>query len=148
MTMPVYNYVIIDGHYYVVQNGTYLRKWQRQFTATLAANIVELNFIDRGPGIKTYNLTLLLSSWDPSSTMYKLIFPNDSAIADINLQRQNLEASYGKIATQIQLVDPFGESPPGGLAYFTSLIENIPPYSSIQKPYISMDVELIGSSAI
>ena len=55
----LYRYVVIDGKKYAVAQGTYIRKWQRQFTATLVANIVELNFVDRGPGIKTYNFTLI-----------------------------------------------------------------------------------------
>ena len=56
--MIAYEFVIIDGFKYAVQQGTYKRNWKRQFTATLAANLVELNFIDRGPGIKTYDFTL------------------------------------------------------------------------------------------
>lgn len=138
----VYRYVIIDGYKYAVQQGTYLRKWQRQFNAQLVANIVELNFIDRGPGIKTYNFTLLLATWDPTSTPYK-----DGITQTLSQQRAHLEASYMKINASMQFVDPFGDTPDLGGVYFTSLNENIPVYSTDQKAYLLMDIELIESKA-
>lgn len=136
----VYRYVIIDGHKYAVQQGTYLRKWQRQFTAQLVANLVELNWIDRGPGIKTYNFTLLLATWQSDSQPYQ-----DGITQTMDQQRINLEVSYKKISTALQFVDPFGDSPDLGGVYFTNLAENIPPYSTVQKPYLLMDVEIIES---
>lgn len=138
----MYRYVIIDGHKYAVQQGTYLRKWQRQFTATLVANIVELNWIDRGPGIKTYNFSLILCTWPTNSQPYE-----DGIIETLDQQRANLEASYSKIATSIQFVDPFGESPSLGGVYFTNLNESIPQYSTVQRPYVIGDIELIESKA-
>ena len=138
----VYRYVIIDGFKYAVQQGTYIRKWQRQFTATLVANIVELNFVDRGPGIKTYDFSLHLVTWDPTSEPYK-----DGITQTMDQQRQQLEASYLKVNTSLQFVDPFGETPTLGGVYFTNLTENFPSYSTVQKPYLIMDIELIESKA-
>jgi hypothetical protein len=136
----LYRYVVIDSYKYAVQQGTYIRKWERQFTATLAANIVELNFVDKGPGIKHYNFTLLLNTWDTTSQPYK-----DGVTQTLDQQRTNLEASYLKVATAVQFLDPFGEAPTLGGVYFTSLNENLPPYSTVEKPYLLMDIELVES---
>lgn len=138
----VYPFVIIDGFKYAVQQGTYLRKWQRQFTATLVANIVELNWIDRGPGVKTYDFTIIVNTWSPDSIPYKA-----GITQTFDQQISNLEASYIKVSASLQFVDPFGNSPTLGGVYFTNLTENVPNYSSVQKPYVLMDVELIESKA-
>ncbi len=134
----LYRYVVIDGNKYAVAQGTYIRKWQRQFTATLVANIVELNFVDRGPGIKTYNFTLIICTWPTDSQPYK-----DGITQSIDQQIANLEASYIKVATAIQFLDPFGVAPTLGGVYFTNLNESVPVYSTVEKPYVLMDIELI-----
>ncbi len=136
----LYRYVVIDGKKYAVSQGTYIRKWQRQFTATLVANIVELNFIDRGPGIKTYNFTLILTAWPSNSLPYK-----DGVVETVDQQISNLETSYQKVATAIQFIDPFGNAPSLGGVYFTNLNESLPVYSTVERPYVLMDVELIES---
>jgi hypothetical protein len=138
----MYTYVIIDGFKYAVQQGTYMRKWVRQFTANLVANLVELNFIDRGPGIKTYDFSLHLASWDPSSEPYK------AGITQTALQQMtNLENSYEKVNTAVQFIDPLGNPPdpstPG--VYFTNLTQRIPDYSTNQKIYFIVDVEIVES---
>ncbi len=140
--------VKIDGHFYAVQQGTYVRKWQRQFTATLVANIVELNWVDRGPGIKTFDFTLHIATWDPSSIPYKL-----GVTQTWDVQMANLEASYLAINTSLQFTDVFGNNPilpnGGGVGgvYFTNLNQNVPNYSTPEKPYILVDVEVIESLA-
>lgn len=138
----MYRYVVIDGFKYAVQQGTYIRKWQRQFTQTLVANIVELNFIDKGPGIKTYDFTLLVTSWSPNSQPYK-----DGITQTLDQQIANLEASYEKVNTAISFLDIFGNPPDPGTpgVYFTNLNQNVPNYSSVQTPYLLIDVELIES---
>ncbi len=129
--------VTIDGHQYAVSSGTYIERWVRQFTATLVANLVELNYVDNGPGIKTYSMTLLLSSWDPQSQPYK-----DGVIESWDTQKANLEASYLKKATALQYIDPFGQSPTLGGVYFTMLNQIIPNYSTAQKPYVLCEIEI------
>lgn len=138
----MYRYVVIDGFKYAVQQGTYLRKWQRQFTQTLVANIVELNFIDKGPGVKTYDFTIMVVTWPPSSQPYK-----DGITQTLDQQISNLETSYSKVNTAIQFLDIFGNPPNGSTpgVYFTNLNQNIPNYSTVQTPYLLMDVELIES---
>ena len=138
----MYRYVIINGFKYAVQQGTYIRKWQRQFTATLVANLVELNFVDRGPGIKTYNFTLILNTWSSDSLPYK-----DGVTQTVAQQIANLESAYSGVATSYGFTDIFGNTPSSGV-YFTNLSENIPNYSTPEKVYVLMDVELINSSAI
>lgn len=136
----LYRYIVIDGFKYAIQQGTYIRKWQRQFTATLVANIVELNFIDRGPGIKTYDFSLILNTWDPGSLPYK-----DGITQTVDQQMANLENSYSKVSTALQFLDPFGQAPTLGGVYFTSLVQNIPAYTTPQKVYILVDIEVIES---
>ena len=144
----VLRYITLDGYKYAVESGSYVRSWARQFTATLAANIVELNFVDKGPGIKTYDFTLILNTWLPDSEPYK-----DGITQTIAEQIANLEASYEKVATALNFLDPFGNPPNPDPSlqgvYFTLLRENIPAYSTVQKPYILMDVEVVeGLTAI
>lgn len=130
--------VKIDGHYYAVAQGTYIRKWQRQFTATLVANIQELNWVDRGPGIKTYDFQLLILTWAQGSLPYQL-----GVTETWDQQVANLETAYLKINSAMEFLDVFGEAPTLGGVYFTQLNETIPNYATPQKPYVLMDVEVI-----
>lgn len=139
MYNSVLQYVNIDGNLYVVQQGSYLRKWQRQFTATLVANIVELNFVDRGPGIKTYDFTIIVATWDSWSQPYKA-----GITTTWQQQMQALEVSYEKVNSAMTFIDPFGNPPDvGNGVYFTNLNQSIPAYSTPNKPYLLCDVELI-----
>jgi hypothetical protein len=138
--MTVNTFVTIGDYKYAVVQGSYIRKWVRQFTAQLVANIVELNWVDRGPGIKTSNMSLLLADWDPSSAPYQAGITQSLAT-----QKANLEASYLAINSSLRFIDPFGESPALGGVYFTNVNMTIPNWSTPQKPYIQMDVELIES---
>ena len=140
-------YITLDGHKYAVAKGTYVRTWIREFSAgvTAAATII-LNFVDKGPGIRTYSMQLMLVDWAPSSDVYKAIYGTDPAIASMNTQRQNLETSYGKIASSLSFIDPFGETPSGNGVYFTNMTEIIPDYSTTQKPYLLMTVEFKDST--
>lgn len=134
-------YITLNGFKYAVQQGTYVRKWQRQFTATLSANIVELNFVDRGPGIMTYDMTLILATWDPSSAVFK-----DGVTQSMAQQITQLETAYQSVATPIVFLDIFGNAPIGGLTvYFTNLQETIPAFATNQKPTTYMDIELIAA---
>ncbi len=90
----MYTYIILDGNKYVVATNTYNRKWQRAFSSQLAGNIIRLNFIDRGPGIRVYDMMLILATWAPGSVPYAA-----GITQTWDVQEQNLEASYGKTAT-------------------------------------------------
>jgi hypothetical protein len=139
----VYQYISLDNHKYAVMNGTYIRKWERQFTKGLVANLVELNWIDRGPGIKSYNMTLLVQSWDSNSRMYQ-----NGVTESFNTQLSNLEASYVAINTAMEFIDPLGNSVPLGGVYFTSLTCTIPSYSTAQKPMMLVDIEVIEAKSV
>ena len=99
-------YVIIDNHKYAVASSTYERRWARMFNMLLSTIGIRLNFIDRGPGIRTYSMTLILNDWSTDSLMYQ-----DGITESLDQQRVNLERSYEKIATTINFYDPFGEPP-------------------------------------
>lgn len=134
-------FITLNGMKYAVQQGTYVRKWQRQFTATLSANIVELNFVDRGPGIMTYDMTLILATWNTSSAVY-----NDGVTQTMAQQIAALEAAYQQVATPLTFLDIFGNPPIGGLSiYFTNLQETIPAFSTPQKTTTFMDIEIIAA---
>lgn len=141
--MPNYTfnrYITIDGQKYVVATGTYVRKWQRAFSSQLAGSIIRLNFIDRGPGIRVYDATLILKTWSIGSRPYL-----DGITLTWQEQLYNLETSYGKTATVLQFVDPLGQSPGANAQYgvfFTNLNQIIPNYSTPQQPYILCEVEL------
>lgn len=134
--MTINSYITLDGHKYVVQTNTYIRKWARSFSSQLAANIIRLNFVDRGPGLQTYEMTLMIQSWDPNSLPYK-----QGITQTIDQQAANLEASYGKIASLLSYIDPLGVTPGSNGVYFTDLNQLIPQYSTNQKPYLLYQVE-------
>ena len=145
--MPNYSlvrYIILgDGQggswKYVVATGSYTRKWQRSFSSQLAGNIIRLNFIDRGPGIRVYDATLILRTWPVGSVPY-----NDGVTQTWQQQLSNLETSYSQVAKVLQFVDPLGQSPGASAQYgvfFTNFNEIIPNYSTPQQTYILAEIE-------
>ena len=96
-------FITFNGFKYAVQQGTYHRTWARQFNATLSANIVELNYVDRGPGIMTYDMTLILATWDPTSLPYL-----DGVTQTMAQQITQLETAYQQVATPLTFFDIFG----------------------------------------
>ncbi len=145
----IYTFVVIDGNKYAVASSTYIRNWQRSFTTQLAAGIVRLNFVDRGPGIRTYSMTLQIQDWGTDSLPYKA-----GVTQSFDTQRVALEASYNKISKAISFLDPFGEAPnipgtstPGGV-YFTNYSEVIPNYATGQKPYMLAEIQLTEATQV
>jgi hypothetical protein len=137
-------YVTIDGNKYAVSSGSYIRNWMRSFSSSLAASIIRLNYVDRGPGIRTYRMTLQLATWDTNSQVYK-----DGVTKSAIQQMSDLESSYAKIATSIQFLDIFGNPPSASSGvYFTNLNQIVPNYSTVQKIHILAEVELTESTQI
>jgi hypothetical protein len=137
---------VLDGHKYVVASNTYNRKWQRAFSSQLAGNIIRLNFIDRGPGIRVYDMTLILATWAPGSQPYL-----DGITQTWDQQVQNLEASYSQIATVLSFTDPMGEQPGPSAQYgvfFTNFNLIIPNYSTVQKPYCLAEIEVTEATQV
>jgi hypothetical protein len=147
--MPNYTfvrYIEINNNKYVVASGSYTRKWQRAFSSQLAGNIIRLNFIDRGPGIRVYDATLILRTWPPGSRPYL-----DGITQTWQTQLNNLETSYAQVATVLQFQDPLGQSPGASSNYgvfFTNFNEIIPNYSTPQQPYILAEVELTEATQL
>lgn len=149
-SFPFYTYIVLDGNKYPVATGTYSRKWARSFSSQLAGNIIRLNFIDRGPGIRVYDMTLIIETWKPGSEPYL-----NGITATWDTQIQNLEASYGKVATVLDFQDPFGQSPTpasGGAGdygvYFTNFNEIIPNYATPEKPFILAEIEVTEATQV
>lgn len=151
MTLPFYRYIILDGYKYVVATDTYNMKWSRAFSSQLAGNIIRLNFIDRGPGIRVVDMTLILETWSTDSQPYL-----DGVTLPWDTQLANLEASFGKIATVLAYQDPFGRQfiPTGGSAlsnwgvFFTNLNEIIPRYATPQKPVLLCEIEITEATQV
>jgi len=144
--LKMYPYIILDGNKYPVAMNTYNRKWQRAFSSQLAGNIVRLNFIDKGPGIRVYDMTLILANWAPTSLPYL-----DGITQSWDTQEQALETSYGKIAQVLQFVDPMGLSPGPSAqygVYFTNFNLIIPQYSTVQKPYLLAEIEVTEATQL
>lgn len=139
----------LDGHYYAVMTDTYTRSWQRQFTWSISAATIQVNFVDRGPGIRKYNMSVLLCDWATTSAPYLA-----GVTESVDTQRSNLEASYQKIATALSFTDPFGNRPlvPGSSTtptgvFFTNLVQSIPKYSVKNRPYIAYEIEVMDSTS-
>jgi hypothetical protein len=138
----LYTYIQLDNEKYVVQSGTYIRKWERAFTSNLAANLIRLNWVDRGPGIKTYTMTLYLVTWGHDSIPYK-----NGITKTAEQQLADLETSYEKIATALQFFDPFGQPPnlTTGI-FFQDFNVIVPNFATTEKPYVLVDITLIEAS--
>ena len=135
-------YVIIDGVKYAVVAGSYNRRWIRSFSSYLAASIVRLNFIDKGPGLRTYSMQLHLAPWGSSSLPYL------SGVTDTPEQQMaSLETSYKKIATPIPFTDPFNYTSPFG-TYMTDLQQSIPLWGTQKDTYIIVTVELTEATQL
>ncbi len=105
--MSLINTVVkLDGNFYSVVQGSFVRRWTRSFSSNLAANIVRLNFVDRGPGIRVYDFQIQCRTWEPSTLPYL-----QGATLNFDAQRTGLEASYSKVATPLNFLDIFGEPP-------------------------------------
>lgn len=150
MSLPFYRYVNIDNNLYVVAADSYLMKWSRAFSSQLAGNIIRLNFIDRGVGIRVYDMTLILKTWKVGSQPY-----NDGITLPWDTQLQNLEASWKLQAAILHFVDPFGRSPnpaTGGPGDYGVLFTNynliIPKYATPQTPVALAEIELTEATQL
>lgn len=135
-------YITLDGHNYSIVQGTYRRDWQRSFTTTLSANIVRLNFIDRGPGVRTYTFSLNLATWPTGSLPY-----NAGITQSPETQMSQLETSYKKIAIPISFIDPFGTTSTFGV-YMTDLSQTIPNYGTQQTSFIVAAIQLTEATQL
>ena len=147
-SLPFYRYVQIDGKKYPVATGSYVRKWARAFSSQLAGNIIRLNFIDRGAGIRVYDMTLILQTWRSDTQPYK-----DGVTDTWDTQLYNLSSSYSAIAFVLHFEDPLGQSPNpinGGAGdygvFFTNFNQIIPNYATPQSPRILAEIELTEST--
>jgi hypothetical protein len=134
-------FITLNGFKYAVQQGTYNMKWERQFTATLVANIAEINFVDKGPGIQTYDMTLTVYSWPTTSQMYQ-----NGITQTFYQQMTNLFQDYGEVATSLSFTDPFGLSPQLGGVYFTDIQVSFPEFSTPGNPCAYVTIEVIASN--
>lgn len=144
--LPFYTYIVLDGNLYPVSADTYSQKWTRAFSSQLAGNIVRLNFIDRGPGIRVYDMSIILRTWEPTSLPYK-----NGITATWDQQLTNLENSYSQIAKVLSFQDPFGRSPGPSAQYgvfFTNLTEIIPKYATPQQTIVHADIELTAATQL
>lgn len=143
------NVITLDGYQYAVKINSYNRSWVRQFNSSITAGIIRVTFIDRGPGIQIYKMSLELRSWPTSSLPYKL-----GVTQTWDQQLTNLEASYNKTRNSLQFIDPFGDVPyiPGTSTnsgvYFLDYLQTIPPYATPDKPSIQAMIELQNAAFI
>jgi hypothetical protein len=139
--MQLYRYIILDNKKYVVAADTYTMKWQRAYSSQLVSNVVRLNFIDNGPGIRVYDGTLILKTWNPTDQPYL-----DGITETWNQQMADLENSYASVVGKpLQFQDPLGRSPGPASnygVYFTNYDLNVPRYSTPQTPIMLANIEV------
>lgn len=140
--MTIKTYITLDGNNYAIVSNSYLRRWIRSFTSYLAANIIRLNFIDKGPGVRTYSFQLQLAPWGSTSLPYL-----NGVTASPEQQMAQLEATYAKIATPVAFIDPLGNPEPFGV-YMTDLQVTIPPYATAQVTHLIVTVELTSATQL
>lgn len=146
--MNIVSVISLDNNLYAVLADSYTRSWIRQFFFSISAVVTRVNFVDRGPGTRKYNMTLLLMDWPTDSLPYK-----QGVTANVNTQRTNLEASYNKIATVLGYTDPFGLQPIDPRTnnvtgvYFTNMTQSIPRYAVPNKVAIEYQIELADANA-
>ena len=98
--------ITLDGYQYAVMQGLYTRTYQRFFSVTAMASLVTTTYIDRGPGMNKYDISLQICTWSPDSLPYK-----NGVTQTWQEQLNNLETSYGKTAVALKFIDPFGNAP-------------------------------------
>lgn len=130
-------YITLDGHKYAVEQDSYQRNWVRQFNMTISAATIQINFVDRGPGVRSYILTLLIESWPSDSAIYS----QDGIVESEATQRANLEASYNKIATPLAFTDVYGETLTKGV-FFTKMVQVVHRASTSGKPITQYQIEV------
>lgn len=135
-------FITLNGAKYAVAQGSYSRDWMRSFTSYLAANIVRLNFIDRGPGVQTYTLQLMLMNWPSSSVPYK-----NGITTTPEAQMAALEATYQMVATPVSFIDPFGNTAPFGV-YMTDLKQTIPNWATPNQTFILATIQLTQATQL
>ncbi len=144
--MEVNSFITLNGRKYPVTIDTYNMKWSRAFSSQLAGNIIRLNFIDRGPGVRVFDMTITIATWPIGSLPYK------EGITDTwEVQLAALEASYGQVAKVLSFKDPFGRSPGPSAQYgvfFTNLNEIIPRFSVPNKPVVFCEIELTEATQV
>ena len=129
-------YIILDGNPYALVSDSYTRNWVRSFTSYLAANIVRLNFIDKGPGVRTYTFQVICAPWGSSTLPYL-----SGITTSPEAQMTALETTYKKIATPVAFTDPLGNPSIYGV-YMTDLQQTFPKYATSEHSYIIATVEL------
>jgi hypothetical protein len=141
--------ITLDGYKYSVVQNTYTRTWVRQFNTNVTAGVVRLTFVDRGPGLQDYKMTLELRSWLSNSLPY-----TNGVTQTWDVQLANLEASYGKIAKSLQFIDAFGNVPvvpgtstPSGI-YFIDFQQSIASYSTPDRPSVMCVIELENAANV
>lgn len=135
-------YITLDGNNYAIVAGSYSRQWIRSFTSYLSANIVRLNFVDKGPGVRTYSMQLYLAPWSNTS------LPGMNGVnASPETQMTQLETTYAKIATPVSFTDPLGNTSTFGV-YMTDLQQVIPNYGTSQETYIIATVQLTEATQV
>jgi len=135
-------YITLDGNKYALVSGSYIRQWARSFTSYLSANIVRLNFVDKGPGVRTYTFQVYLSQWPVGSIPYV-----NGITASPETQMTALETTYAKIATPVGFTDPFGTVSTNGV-YMTDLQQTIPNYGTSQQSFIIATVQLTEATQV
>ena len=139
----IYSVINLDGNLYAVQSNTYTRYWERYFNSQVIAGAIRLNWVDRGAGLATYNMTIILNTWNPNSVPYQ-----QGVTANFETQKSNLETTFMKQNTNLLFLDPFGNQPHNPQTqnkdgvYFSGFTETIPQYSVPNKPISLVKIEL------
>ena len=127
---------------YAVAQGQYTRDWNKYYSfEPIAGGLTRLNFIDHGPGINQYTITLIVTTWSSDSLPYKL-----GATLSWQDQKTNLENSFKKIATPLYFLDAFGVSPLLNNkigVFFIKFVETILPASTPSMMFIQYEIVLI-----
>ncbi len=142
MSLPLYTYISLDNNKYPVVQDTYSMKWTRAFSSQLAGNIIRLNFIDRGPGIRVYDMSLYLETWASTSLPYKA-----GITASWDTQLQALEASFKWVAKVLQFQDPFGRNPDGGV-FFTNYSLSVHKGATQEKSILIAQIEVTEATQV
>ena len=140
MSLPVYTYVQLNNQLLPVVQDSYSMQWNRAFSSQLAGNIIRLNFIDRGPGIRVYSFSTYLITWPPGSIPYQ-----NGITQTWDQQLAALEASFAEVAKVLQFTDPFGR--PAGISssygvYFTSYTLSVHKSGTAEQEILIAQIEV------
>jgi hypothetical protein len=127
---------------FAIKQGSYSRKWSRYNSSTsIPGSPKWLSYVDYGPGINEYDVTIICRNWEPTSLPY--LYGVTQSWAQ---QKSSIENMYNKTNTAHFFLDAFGQYPTQDSTkgvYIVKLSESVDVSSTPSDPVTYFDLVLL-----